>query len=44
MHFETIPKMLDKKTTQKELMKVKGITRQRAKLIKASSRSWVDDA
>lgn len=44
LHFETITKMLDKKTTQKELMKVKGITRQRAKLIKASARSWIDDA
>jgi len=44
MHFQTIPKMLDKKTTQKELMKVKGVTRQRAKLIKAAAGSWLNDS
>ena len=38
--YGSIVKILDKKMSQKELMKTKGITRQRAKQIKAASNLW----
>ena len=38
--YGSVLKILDKKLTQKELMKTKGITRQRAKQIKAASNLW----
>lgn len=40
--YGSVSKILDKKLTQKELMKTKGITRQRAKQIKAASNLWTD--
>lgn len=40
--FGSIKNILDKKITQKELMKTKGITRQRAKQLKEAGRTWVD--
>jgi len=40
--YGSIQKILDKKITQKELMKTKGITRQRAKQLKNASNLWED--
>ena len=39
--YGSISKILDKKMTQKELMKTRGITRQRARLIKQAGDSWL---
>lgn len=38
----SLSKILDKKITQKQLMKTKGITRQRARLLKSASNLWID--
>ena len=40
--YGSVSKILDSKLTQKELMKTKGITRQRAKQIKAASNLWTE--
>tara|TARA_R110000787_G_scaffold262120_1_gene367451 strand:- start:317 stop:1039 length:723 start_codon:yes stop_codon:yes gene_type:complete len=39
----SLSKILDKKMTQKELMKTNGVTRQRARLLKAASNLWLEE-
>ena len=43
MQHGSLTNILDKKVTQKQLMKTKGVTRQRARLLKAASNLWVED-